>query len=196
MTPDRLQALKVAASEAAEAELNPPTCQAVHGDEPVIDQTSDQRPRHAPSLYYGSVDQFVREFLMPTYRRRVGEEGRAELRWSARWWESAKAIIRLEAMWRAWEHLRLNPATGISTWLRDHADHHMSILASPLGPFAKSKDTADLDTPLPYEAPPKASSPTHTPTANLRPREPCHDAPRTGTGPGVGTKAPRRQDPA
>ncbi|WP_029212102.1 DUF4913 domain-containing protein [Arsenicicoccus bolidensis] len=121
------------------------------GDAPVADV--DEEPGD-PRLYYGSVDEFVREFVCPTFRRNVGEEGRADYRWSARWWESAEAIIRLEAMWRAWEHLRLDPATGMSVWLRDHADHHLGVLMSPVGPWALSRDTAGADEPLPYEAPP------------------------------------------
>ncbi|WP_216666160.1 DUF4913 domain-containing protein [Actinomyces faecalis] len=27
---------------------------------------------------------------------------------------------------RSWEHPRQDPATGMSVWLRDHADHHMA----------------------------------------------------------------------
>ena len=26
-------------------------------------------------------------------------------------------------MWRSWEHARMDPANGMSTWLRDHADY-------------------------------------------------------------------------
>lgn len=121
------------------------------GSEAGLDGTTLDEP---PPLYFGSVDEFVREFICPIFRRNVGEEGRADYRWSARWWESAEAITRLEAIWRAWEHLRLDPATGISVWLRDHADHHLSILMSPTGPFARSKDTARPEEPLPYEPPP------------------------------------------
>lgn len=105
-----------------------------------------------PPLYYGSVDEFVREMITPVFRRKVGE--RAALHWSARWWESAEAVIRLEALWRSWEHLRLDPATGMSVWLRDHADHHLSILMGPDGPFAVCGDAARASEPLPYEAPP------------------------------------------
>ncbi len=147
LTPERLEALRTAATAAAEAELNPATAgtPAQAGD--------------APMLYYGSVDEFVREFVCPIFRRNVGEEGRADYRWSARWWESAEAIARLEAMWRAWEHLRMDAATGTSVWLRDHADHHLGVLMSPTGPWALSKDTAGPDEPLPYEAPPEGLFP-------------------------------------
>ncbi|BEH02802.1 hypothetical protein brsh051_20830 [Brooklawnia propionicigenes] len=121
-------------------------------DEADNDATPETEP--PPELYFGSTDEFVREFVCPVFRRTVGEAGRAEYRWSARWWESAEAVIRLEAMWRSWEQARLDPATGISTWLRDHADYHLSVLMSPTGPFASSRDTATVNGHLPYTAPP------------------------------------------
>lgn len=147
LTPERLDALRTAATAAAEAELNPAPA-GTHA------QAGD-----APTLYFGSVDEFVREFVCPIFRRNVGEEGRADYRWSARWWESAEAIARLEAMWRAWEHLRMDASTGTSVWFRDHADHHLGVLMSPTGPWALSKDTAGPDEPLPYEAPPEGLFP-------------------------------------
>lgn len=122
-----------------------------------MDETEDgaaQVSEAPPELYFGGTDEFVREFVCPVFRRNVGEAGRAEYRWSARWWESAEAVIRLEAMWRSWEHHRLDSATGISTWLRDHADYHLAVLMSPTGPFADSTDSASVTDPLPYEAPP------------------------------------------
>ncbi|PVE19866.1 hypothetical protein DDA93_00390 [Arthrobacter sp. Bz4] len=36
---------------------------------------------------------------------------------------------------RAWEHLRRDGKTGMSSWWREHADHHMPILLSTDGPF-------------------------------------------------------------
>lgn len=105
-----------------------------------------------PPLYYGSVDEFVREMIVPVFRRRVGD--RSPLHWSAHWWRYPEAVIRLEALWRAWEHLRLDPETGMSVWLRDHADHHLPILLSDYGPFGKSQDSAEHGEPLPYAAPP------------------------------------------
>lgn len=127
-----------------------------------MDETEDgatQVSEAPPELYFGSTDEFVREFVCPVFRRNVGEAGRAEYRWSARWWESAEAVIRLEAMWRSWEHHRLDPATGISTWLRDHADYHLAVLTSPTGPFATSTDRAGWSESLPYEAPPEGLFP-------------------------------------
>jgi hypothetical protein len=106
-----------------------------------------------PQLFYGSTDEFVRERLIHLYSRRVGP-GNASFRWAADWWRYPEAIARLEALWRAWEHLRLDAATGSSAWWIEHADHHMPILMSTEGPFAKSEDSNKPGEPLPYTPPP------------------------------------------
>ncbi|WP_170994726.1 MULTISPECIES: DUF4913 domain-containing protein [Actinomycetes] len=86
-----------------------------------------------PKLYFGSVDEFGRGYLLPNYKRRV--DGQRVL-WAAEWWKYAETVARLDALWRAWEHLRQDPQTGMSVWFRDHAEHHMSILLNRDGPFA------------------------------------------------------------
>jgi hypothetical protein len=107
-----------------------------------------------PELYYPDVVAFVTEQLVPMYRRPLGGPS---VTWCPQWWRHAEAIARLEALWRAWEHLRLDPATGMSVWFRDHADHHMAVLLSSDGPFkgCKPKEGHDerLD-PFPLEPPP------------------------------------------
>ncbi|MFK4806759.1 DUF4913 domain-containing protein [Microbacterium sp. ZW CA_36] len=124
---------------------------------------ADPEPVDEPTLYYGSVDEFVREYLVNAYRRRV--DGQRTM-WAADWWKYDEAVIRLEALWRSWEELRLNPATGMSVWWRDHADHHMSILLSADGPFAAAGEggpdrpnTNEKGQPLPYTAPPAGMFP-------------------------------------
>lgn len=114
-----------------------------------------------PELYYGSVDEFVREYLRNVYKRKIDGKSRV---WAARWWEYDEAVIRLEALWRAWEFLRRDPATGMSVWWRDHADHHMGVLMDPQGPFAAAdamatENQTSKGAPLPYEAPPEGLFP-------------------------------------
>lgn len=118
-----------------------------------VEESSAPAPSPAPRLMYGSVDEFLREFLRHAYSRPVGG-GNARNRWAAEWWHSAEAVMRLEAMWRSWEHLRRDPATGMSVWWLQHADPHMAVLLSPDGPFAKSEDRASAGEPLPYARPP------------------------------------------
>jgi Domain of unknown function (DUF4913) len=124
-------------------------------------KTSPQKAtsKNATTLVFGSVDEFVREYLRHVYKRRI--DGRRRV-WDAQWWRSDEAVIRLEALWRAWEHLRLDPATGMSVWWRDHADHHMPLLLDPDGPFANAAPEANTTRPgqpLPYQAPPEGLFP-------------------------------------
>ena len=107
-----------------------------------------------PELYYESVLQFVSELLAPTYRRNLGAPG---LTWCPEWWRHAEAIARLDALWRAWEHLRLDGTTGLSVWYRDHADHHMRVLLDVDGPFkgcSPEKGHGERLDPLPLKPPP------------------------------------------
>jgi hypothetical protein len=106
-----------------------------------------------PGLYYLTVEEWVHEWLFPVYRRSVLGHDRV---WCPQWWRHAEAVARLESLWRAWEHLRQDAATGLSVWFRDHADHHMTILLDSDGPF-KGCDTHHSDRPLaelPHDPPP------------------------------------------
>ena len=106
-------------------------------------------------LQFGSVDEFVREYLRHIYKRRIDGRNRV---WSARWWSNAEAIVRLEALWRSWEYLRQDAATGMSIWWRDHADYHLAVLTAPDGPFGETADDPEninrRGDPLPYVDPP------------------------------------------
>ena len=145
LTPEVLDQLRADADEAAQT--------LVHG-RPGQDPAAAEA---APRLYYGSTNEFVREYLRHVYKRKI--DGRHAF-WSPRWWKSDEAIARLEALWLAWEHLRLDTTTGPSVWWRDHADPHMSMLMSSSGPFAKEIDvTATVLEPLPHEEPPEALFP-------------------------------------
>ena len=115
------------------------------------------------SLHFGSVDEFVRKYLRNVYRRRI--EGRHRC-WAGRRWLHDEAVIRLEALWRSWEHLRLDPATGMSIWWRDYADSHMAALMDPDGPFATTTEdeeyTCEKGDPLPYVPPARRTLPGRT----------------------------------
>ncbi|WP_230594211.1 DUF4913 domain-containing protein [Rhodococcoides fascians] len=83
---------------------------------------------------YTSLLDFVDEVIRPHYRREVSEGN--QKKWCPQWWAHGEAYRRLDALWRAWEHLRKDPNTGASVWWKDHADHHMGMLLDPQGPFS------------------------------------------------------------
>jgi hypothetical protein len=104
-------------------------------------------------LFYPHVAAFVQDRLVHLYIRRLGQS----YVWCPEWFRHAEALSRLDAIWRAWEHLRLDPATGMSVWWRDHADPHMMALLSPDGPFAscRGQHTEYPTPPLPVVDPPE-----------------------------------------
>ncbi|MFJ6003845.1 DUF4913 domain-containing protein [Arthrobacter sp. NPDC092385] len=124
--------------------------------EPAAEKESDG-PAEEPELVYGSVAQWVQEFLIPVYRRVLSANG-SNSTWCPSWWMHAEAVIRLEALWRAWEHLRLDGKTGMSVFMKDHLDHHMAVLTDTKGPFDgctldRGHDAEALK-PFPIVAPP------------------------------------------
>jgi len=133
-----LAQLRAAANDAAREALHAPSD--VDVDEPA-------------QLYYPDLLTFVREYLSPMYRRSLSGQSAT---WCPEWWKHAEGITRLEALWRAWEYLRLDAHTGMSVWFRDHADHHMAVLLSADGPFKGCKPDGHGERlkPLPLIAPP------------------------------------------
>ena len=110
------------------------------GEEPVdtlgaeleLEDVPDQAPDEDPPPRYGTLDELVQEFLLEMLWTDVEVSSKT---WCPEWWRHPAAIVRLEALHRSFEHLRLDPTTGISVWLRDHADYHMGVLTDPNGPF-------------------------------------------------------------
>lgn len=93
-------------------------------------------------LIYGSAEEFLHKRLLPAYNRR--NDGKAGL-WCPKWFLHAEAVSRVTSLWRAWEHLRLDAAIGMSVWWRDHADPHMSIMLSPEGTFHSCSPSTHID---------------------------------------------------
>ncbi|RQN02012.1 DUF4913 domain-containing protein [Aeromicrobium camelliae] len=81
---------------------------------------------------YASLAEFVEDFLLEMCWR---DTSAASAIWCPEWWRHPAAILRLDALWRSFEALRLDPALGMSTWLLQHADPHMAVLTDPQGPF-------------------------------------------------------------
>ncbi|WP_330180669.1 DUF4913 domain-containing protein [Nocardia sp. NBC_01503] len=110
----------------------------------------------AQTYVYVSAVEFVENYLSLVYRRDV-TENRTRV-WCRDWWMHAEAIARLDAIWRAWEHLRRDSHTGLSVWFLDHADPHMRELFDPEGPFKFCSPVTGHSnqlTPLPLKSPPK-----------------------------------------
>lgn len=105
-------------------------------DLPVDDHTPD-----GLETRYDNLTDWVTRQFNPIYRRSLG----GEYRWCAQWWRHAEAIVRLSALWHSWESMRLQGATGIGLWFRDHLDHQLPILMGPRGPFYQCSETQHFE---------------------------------------------------
>jgi Domain of unknown function (DUF4913) len=103
--------------------------------------TASEPEGSRPQPVYRSTEEWVTCHFVPMYRRPLG----GEYRWCPEWWKHAEAITRLTALWHSWEALRLQPGTGMATWLRDHLDHQLPVLLGRAGPFAMCSDDEHND---------------------------------------------------
>jgi hypothetical protein len=94
---------------------------------------ADSQPTEPAEPFFPDLQSFVEQFIVPVFARPLG----GEFRWCTHWWDHAEAVLRLEALWRSWESLRLEPQTGMAVWLRDHADHQIPRIMASNGPYAR-----------------------------------------------------------
>lgn len=106
----------------------------------------------APEPVFPTLDAWVAGWFTPTFGRRLGAA-----RWCATWWRHPEAVVRLEALWRTWEVLRLDPAFGMATWLREHFDPQRAVLFGEDGPFQACDGDAAHHPPPPLPVQPAPS---------------------------------------
>ncbi|MFG2296813.1 DUF4913 domain-containing protein [Streptomyces sp. NPDC048603] len=107
---------------------------------------SDAAPGDEPAFYFADVFEFVTAYLAHVIRRPL--DGTSAT-WCPRWWDHPEAGARLSALWLAWEHLRHDPALGMTTWWIQHADPHLRVLMDPgQGPFAGCSPEGHTRTPF------------------------------------------------
>lgn len=82
---------------------------------------------------FDTLQDWVDQYYIPVFTRPIG----GTIRWCDQWNEHPEATLRLEALWRSWETLRLDPNLGIAVWLTSYADHLMATLLAAHGPFAR-----------------------------------------------------------
>lgn len=126
-----------------------------------VDHGNEGHHEPAAELVYSNAVEFFVDLLAPSYVREVNEG--AQLVWCPEWYKHPEALIRMETIWRAWEHLRMEPALGLSTWWLNHADPHMRVLMDKEGPFKKCA----YDGHKPARTPGPASLPHATPEEGL-----------------------------
>ena len=117
-------------------------------------------------LQYATVEDWVRDYLLPSFPRPAGELGAAgRWRWCEQWWKHDEAVTILTALWYGWEHAAIQ-VLGMLDWL-PRLYYFLPILCGDDGPFRLcALNNGDLparhDMPAPADvtpAPPSHSSP-------------------------------------
>lgn len=102
---------------------------------------------------YANVEQFFSQLFRFQYRRRIDGSTRV---WSARWWESEEAFLRVSLLHQMWETARVEGT--LAAWWRE-VDYTMDILMDPEGPLEHARtESKQLDT-LPNQALPHETIP-------------------------------------
>lgn len=87
-------------------------------------------------LWYSTLPEFVEKHLAHVYRREVSVRGSEKTkRWCPRWWDHGEALSRFEALWTAFEQLRLGDGPELAIWWVQYADPMMAAVLDPEGPF-------------------------------------------------------------
>ena len=86
-----------------------------------------------PPPAFESLATWVEDYFAVVFTRSIG----GEIRWCPQWRDHPEAVTRLEALWRSWETLRLDPNLGIATWLTTFLDPQLAALTGRSGPFAQ-----------------------------------------------------------
>ena len=95
-----------------------------------------QGSKAQPELIFPDLPAFVSEYLVHHYARPVQAGAYdKEFTWCSSWWAHTEASSRLNALWRAWEALRLDETMGLADWWNNYADPTMRVLFAPKGPF-------------------------------------------------------------
>ena len=98
-------------------------------------------PAEGKDPLYPTVEAWVRDYMLATFPRPIGEVGMVRWHWCEQWWRHDEAVTRLTALWYGWEHARLE-MTGMLGWLRE-LDYHLPILCGDDGPFRNCATAAD-----------------------------------------------------
>jgi hypothetical protein len=120
---------------------------------------------------------WVAQWLCPNLEREI----KRTFEWCPSWWDHPEAVQRIEALWRAWETLRVEGGKAMNTWWVDHADPQLAQLCNPdTGPFGHCHTTHGRDI-----APLVATDPPDDWPLRPAPRERLSHAERAATREGA-----------
>lgn len=65
--------------------------------------------------------------------------GPAPIRWCKQWWNHESVMMRMTALWQAYEVAYAEGGGAVSTWMLDHADRHFDRIMAEGGPLSECR---------------------------------------------------------
>lgn len=69
----------------------------------------------------------------------MATRGTKEIRWCRQWWNHESVMMRLIALWQAYEVAYAEGGGAMSTWMLDHADRHFDRIMAEGGPLSECR---------------------------------------------------------
>lgn len=103
-----------------------------------------------PEPQYANVTEFVEGFLRNVVERKLSQATGKGLRWDPRWRRHPEVVLRLDALWRAFEGAVASPEPSAMSkwWIYDFDPHMRVLLDGENGPMSHDHGD-DIYPPLP-----------------------------------------------
>lgn len=98
--------------------------------DPEEDETEKQEAEQ--EMAFETSEEWLTQWALPHYRRRFNAGGH---KWDPAWWQYEEAQTVIEALWRTFEQMRWEGATGLASFMRDYFYPLMGQLTGPDGAF-------------------------------------------------------------
>ncbi|WP_051030219.1 DUF4913 domain-containing protein [Nocardia takedensis] len=135
LTPEVVAGVRETAVNQANAALSPTGAEPEPAPEPAAAADGEaEEPKR--ELRFKTLADFVERYVAQVWRREVSEfQSEKYFRWCPDWHEHGEVVARMEALWAAFEHLRLGETTEMSEFWLSHFGPHMAAILNPQGPF-------------------------------------------------------------
>lgn len=120
-----------------------PSEQADEPEPEPIPEPAEETPDPEPA--FRTVYDFYEGIYGPLYEHHdsspgvLAQRGTAPIRWCKQWWNHESVMMRLTALWQAYEVAYAEGGGAVSTWMLDHADRHFDRIMAEGGPLSECR---------------------------------------------------------
>ncbi|KNH15980.1 hypothetical protein ACU18_15355 [Arthrobacter sp. ZBG10] len=108
-----------------------------------------EESEEAPEPAFRTVYDFYEGVYGPLYEHYdsspgvLAQRGTTAIRWCRQWWNHESVMMRLTALWQAYEVAYAEGGGAMSTWMLDHADRHFDRIMTEGGPLSECRSNHD-----------------------------------------------------